>query len=210
MRRKMVDAQKAGSYPEGSVGFVTLDKILRLIGKIYGIDNEYRKQWLTDKIINEAEFINIRKELTIPLYKELTAWIEGREYFHQDDYHIQEGIQYYQNHKDLLQGYLDCAYLNPDSSRVERIIRAFSTVRMNALFAGCPDGAHTLAALESIIQTANLWDLNLYEYMSYLLKEITKIRSMARSAIDYSQFLPWNLTPELRKEMSINTISIKK
>ncbi len=210
MRRKIVDAQKAGSYPEGSVGFVTLDKILTLIGKIYGIDNKYRKQWLTDKIISENEFINIRRELTIPLYKKLSTWIEGRKHFHQNDYYIQEGIKYYQNNEKLLQGYLDCAYLNPDNSRVERIIRAFSTIRMNALFAGCPDGAHSLATLESIIQTANLWDLNMYEYINYLLKEITKIRSQVASSVDYSKFLPWNMTPELRKKMSIDTISIKK
>ena len=34
-----------------------------------------------------------------------------------------------------------------------------STVWMNALFAGCPDGADTLAAMETIILTTNLRDL---------------------------------------------------
>ncbi len=210
MRRKMVDAQKAGSYPEGSVGFVTLDKILRLIGEIYGIDNTYRQQWLTDKIINETEFINIRRKLTIPLYKKLSTWIAGRKYFHQDDYYILEGMNYYQNHEKLFQGYLDCAYLNPDNSRVERIIKGACTVRKNSLFAGCPDGAHALATLITIIQTANLWDLNLYAYMNYLLKEMTKIRPLVAATVDYNQFLPWNLPPELRQEMAVQTISIKK
>jgi transposase len=43
-RRKIIDAQKASSYPEGSIGYITLDKILRLIGNIYNIDNTYREQ----------------------------------------------------------------------------------------------------------------------------------------------------------------------
>jgi len=57
LRRKFIDAQKAGSYPEGSTGYITLDKILRLIGNIYGVDNKYRKQWLSDKIITKNEFM---------------------------------------------------------------------------------------------------------------------------------------------------------
>ena len=46
--------------------------------------------------------------------------------------------------------------------------------------------------------------------MTSLLKEMTKIRSQVVSSIDYSQFLPWNLTPQLREEITIKTISIKK
>jgi transposase len=210
MRRKFIDAQKASSYQEGSIGYITLDKILRLIGNIYNIDNTYRKQWLGDKIITENKFLTIRKELTLPLYKKLSAWIEGRKHFHQDDDYIIEGINYYQNHEKLLQGYLDCAYLNPDNSRVERIIKGVSIIRKNVLFAGCPDGAHAFATLESIIQTANLNDLDMYDYVTYLLNEMTKIRNLNAKDVDYSQFLPWNLTPELRKEMSIQTMSIKK
>jgi len=210
LRRKFIDAQKASSYPEGSIGYSTLDKILRLIGNIYTIDNTYRKQWLADKIITENEFLTIRKELTLPLYKKLSAWIEGRKHFHQDDDYIIEGINYYQNHEKLLQGYLDCAYLNPDTNRIERIIKGVAVIRKNSLFAGCPDGAHAFATLETIIQTANLNDLDMYDYVTYLLEEITSIRNMNAKDVDYSQFLPWNLSPGLRKEMSIQTMSMKK
>jgi hypothetical protein len=81
---------------------------------------------------------------------------------------------------------------------------------MNVLFAGCPEGAHTLATLETIIQTANLWDLNLHEYVTYLLKEVTKLRSLKANSVDYDQFLPWNLTPQLREELAVHSMSIKK
>ena len=81
---------------------------------------------------------------------------------------------------------------------------------MNSLFAGCPDGAHAFATLETIIQTANLNDLDMYEYVTYLLGEMTRIRNLNVKDVDYKQFLPWNLTPELRKEMATETIPIKK
>jgi len=61
---------------------------------------------------------------------------------------------------------------------------------MNILFAGCPDGAHTLVTMENIIQTANLWDLDLYGYVTYLLKEMTKLRSLNTNSVEYIQFLP--------------------
>jgi len=210
LRRKFIDAQKAASYAEGSAGHTTLDRIITTIGKIYSIDNTHRALWLDDGKIGEQEFLRIRRQESLPLFKKLSEWVRGRYDLHRDDGFIMEGMDYYLNNEMLFRVYLDCANLNPDNSRVERVIRAFSTVRMNSLFAGCPDGAHALATMETIIQTANLWDLDLYGYVTYLLKEMTRIRGLAASSVDYSRFLPWNLTPDLREEMDVHSISIKK
>ncbi|MBI9096663.1 MAG: IS66 family transposase [Sphaerochaeta sp.] len=210
LRRKFIDAQKAGAYPEDSPGHITLDRIITTIGKIYSIDKTHRTRWLDDKKISEQEFIRIRKEESLPQYEKLSKWVRGRYDLHRQDEFIMEGMGYYLNSEILFRSYLDCANLNPDNNRSERIIRAFSTVRMNSLFAGCPEGAHTLATMETIIQTANLWDLDLYGYVTYLLREVTKLRSLKANSVDYSQFLPWNLTPKLREEMDVHSISIKK
>jgi len=210
LRRKFIDAQKAGAYAEKSKGYITLDRIIAIIGRIYNIDKTYRALWLDDKKISEQEFIRIRRQESLPLFEKLSKWIRGRYDLHRQDEYIMEGMGYYLNSEMLFRSYLDCANLNPDNSRSERIIRAFSTVRMNVLFAGCPDGAHTLATMETIIQTANLWDLDLYGYITYLLKEMTKLRSLNANSVDYSRFLPWNLTPKLREEMDVHSISIKK
>ncbi|MGB4406459.1 MAG: transposase [Sphaerochaeta sp.] len=210
LRRRFIDAQKAGAYPEGSVGYITLDRIITTIGKIYKADKTYRTLWLDDKLITEQQFMRVRKQESIPLFEKLSEWIRGRYDFHRDEEYIMDGMDYYLNSELLFRSYLDCANLNPDNSRSERIIRAFSTVRMNVLFAGCPAGAHTLATLETIIQTANLWDLNLHEYVTYLLKEVTKLRNLKANSVDYSQFLPWNLTPQLREELGVHSMSIKK
>ena len=210
LRRKFLDAQKAGAYAEGSPGHVTLDRIITTIGKIYGIDKAHRSRWLVEKSISEQEFLRIRKQESLPLFEKLSAWISGRYDLHRDDEFIMEGMDYYLNSEMLFRSYLDCANLNPDNSRAERIIRAFSTIRMNSLFAGCPDGAQALATMETIIQTANLWDLDLYGYVTYLLKEMTKIRSLSANSVDYSRFLPWNLPSDLRGQMDVHSISIKK
>ena len=210
LRRRFIDAQKAGAYPEGSVGYVTLDRIITTIGKIYKADKTYRTLWLDDKLITEQQFMRTRRRESIPLFEKLSKWIRGRYDLHRDEEYIMDGMDYYLNSELIFRSYLDCANLNPDNSRSERIIRAFSTVRMNVLFAGCPAGAQTLAALETIIQTANLWDLNLHEYVTYLLKEVTKLRNLKANSVDYSQFLPWNLTPQIREELAVHSMSIKK
>ncbi|MCF7934032.1 MAG: hypothetical protein K9L73_04505, partial [Spirochaetia bacterium] len=67
-----------------------------------------------------------------------------------------------------------------------------------------------MATLESIIQTANLWDLDLYAYVAYLLGQMTLIRDMPAHQVDYSQYLPWNLSPELKVQMSVDTITRQK
>ena len=121
-----------------------------------------------------------------------------------------DGMNYYRYHEKLFQSYLACAHLNPDNSRSERIIRAFSTIRMNSLFAGSVEGAKTLATMESILQTANLWDLVLYDYMDYLLKQVTLFRDLPANTVDFSSFLPWNLPPDLRAALAVKTITVKK
>ncbi len=210
LRRRFVDAQKAGGYQSGSDGHSTLNKILRLIGQIYKVDAAHRVRWQDEQSISEQQFLNDRKTDTLPLFEKLSAWITGRYDLHTNDSYIMDGMNYYLNHEQLFQTYLACANLNPDNSRSERIIRAFSTVRMNSLFAGSVTGAKALATLESIIQTANLWDLDLYGYMDYLLKQVTRIRDLPVQAVDFTTFLPWNLPLDLKEELAVKTITVKK
>lgn len=210
LRRRFIDAQKAGGYQSGSAGYITLEKILRLIGKIYKADEKHRTRWLADQSISERQFIKERKAASLPLFEKLSTWVTGRYDLHSTDEFITDGMNYYLNHEQVFRSYLDCANLNPDNSRSERIIRAFSTVRSNSLFAGSVDGAKTMATMESIIQTANLWDLNLYSYVDYLLKQVTLIRDMPIGEVDFNKFLPWNLPPDLRAELAVKTITIKK
>jgi hypothetical protein len=63
---------------------------------------------------------------------------------------------------------------------------------MDSLFAGYPDGAHILATIKTMIQTANLWDLDLYRYVTYLLEEMTNVRTLKANLVNYSRFLPFS------------------
>lgn len=118
LRQRFIEAQKAGGSQGGSVGYVTLDKTLRLIGRIYKADADHRTRWLVDQSISEKQFIEQREKATLPLFEKLSVWIAGRNDLHSADEFIIDGMNYYLKHEKLFQSYLGCANLNPDNSSV--------------------------------------------------------------------------------------------
>jgi hypothetical protein len=208
LRRKFTDALKGGNYQEGSPGYITIDKILKVIGKIYEIDKTERD--LFDKgIATEEEFVQKRKKLSSPQFKKLTKVINGRKDFHTNDDNILNGMNYYLKHVELFPKYLEIAALNPDNSLAERIIKGFSRIRMNTLFAGSPRGAKAMATLETIIHSANLNDMDIKKYMKYLLENVSLMRDSLASEANYKRLLPWNMSEETKDKLSIHTMSIK-
>jgi len=208
LRRKFTDALKGGNYQEGSPGYITIDKILKVIGKIYEIDKTERV--LFDKgIATEEEFVQKRKKLSSPQFKKLTKVINGRKDFHTNDDNILNGMNYYLKHVELFPKYLEIAALNPDNSLAERIIKGFSRIRMNTLFAGSPRGAKAMATLETIIHSANLNDMDIKKYMKYLLENVSLMRDSLASEANYKRLLPWNMSEETKDKLSIQTMSIK-
>ncbi|MBI9094601.1 MAG: transposase [Sphaerochaeta sp.] len=80
----------------------------------------------------------------------------------------------------------------------EREIKTFVISRKNSLFASTERGALAWTKLMTVMQTAILNKINPTLYLKYLLDKITVIMNSGAKAkdIDWSQFRPWNLTPE--------------
>jgi transposase len=209
LRRRFVEAKIGGDYKEGSAGYITINKILKIIGEIYKIDKEQR-ELLNKKIITDAEFIKKRKALSEIQFDKLTRVAVGRRDYHLNDESILDGIDYYINHQKLFPVYLQTKELTPDNNIVEQQIKAFSRVRKNTLFAGSPSGAKAMATIQTIIQTANLNDLDLEKYMKFLLEKISLMRDKLASEVNYSKLLPWNLDKQTKSILLIDTMSIKQ
>jgi hypothetical protein len=207
--RTFVEAKNSGNYKERAVGYVTINEILKIIGEIYKIDKEQRVL-LKKKIITEEEFIEKRKALSEIQFDKLTRVAVGRRDYHLNDESILDGIDYYINHEELFPVYLLTKELTPDNNIVEQQIKAFSRVRMNTLFAGSPAGAKAMATLQTIIQTANLNDLDLEKYMKFLLKKVSLMRDKLASEVNYSKLLPWNLDRQTKSNLLIDIMSIKQ
>ena len=99
-----------------------------------------------------------------------------------------KAIGYTFNEWDYLMRFLEDGRIEIDNNVIENSIRPFTLGRKNWLFSDTVDGAHASANLYSIIQTAKRQDINIYDYLKYVIERLPG----ADSLDDYEQLLPWN------------------
>ena len=74
----------------------------------------------------------------------------------------------------------------------ENAIRPFVIGRKTWLFSGTPKGAESSAILYSLVESAKLQKLPVYDYLYYILKKIP----YCSCTKDYEALLPYNLDSE--------------
>jgi transposase len=91
--------------------------------------------------------------------------------------------------------YLENPLVTPSNNSAENAIRPFVIGRKNWMFSGTPRGAESSAILYSLVESAKLHKLSVYEYFHYILKKIPYVSRKT----DFESFLPYNLTPDTIK-----------
>ena len=81
-----------------------------------------------------------------------------------------EGVRYALNQEMALKEFLNDPRLNLDNSKVERGMKRIAIGRKNWLFAGSPAGAERAAVIYSIVLSCQELGLNLWEYLSYVMR----------------------------------------
>ena len=76
------------------------------------------------------------------------------------------------------------------NSLAERAIRRFAVHRKNWLFADTPDGAKANATMYSLIESAKINKLKIYNYMKYLLEELPQLENLNDDSLE--KYLPWS------------------
>jgi len=109
-----------------------------------------------------------------------------------------KAIAYTLDNWEQLLLYLENPLLTPSNNRAENAIRPFVIGRKNWMFSGTPTGAQSSAILYSLVESAKLHKLPVYEYFYYILKKIPYCSTQK----DYEALLPFNLTPEIIKIFS--------
>ncbi len=71
----------------------------------------------------------------------------------------------------------------------ENAIRPFTVGRKNWLFSATPKGAESSAIVYTMVEMAKSNDLNIYKYLTYLLKQRPD-ESMSDAQLE--KFTPWN------------------
>ena len=102
-----------------------------------------------------------------------------------------KAIAYALNNWQALCRYTENGELEIDNNSAERAIKPFTVGRKNWLFSGNTRGAKASANLFSLVESAKLFDLKVFEYLQYVFNQIGD----AKTPRDYER-----LTPQFAQE----------
>ena len=114
-----------------------------------------------------------RQKILKPLLDEYWKHIES--IYASGDSNLAKAVTYSVNQKAQLNNVLLSGELELTNNRAERAIKPFVIGRKNWLFSDTDKGTDASARCYSIIESANLNDPNVFEYLSYLLTELPKL-----------------------------------
>ncbi len=106
-----------------------------------------------------------------------------------------KAIAYTLDNWEQLKLYLENPLLTPSNNIAENAIRPFVVGRKNWLFSDTGRGAESSAILYSLVESAKLQKLPVYDYFYFIFRNLPYCKSKA----DYEQLLPFNLTVETIK-----------
>lgn len=106
-----------------------------------------------------------------------------------------KAIAYTLDNWEQLKLYLDDPLLTPSNNSAENAIRPFVIGRKNWLFSDTQRGAESSAILYSLVESAKLQKLPVYDYFYYIFRKLPYCEETA----DYEKLLPFNLTADVIK-----------
>ena len=180
-RRKFMDAKDL--QPKDKTG--KADQALAYIQKLYAIEKKIKDE-------PPDKRYHIRQNETKPILEKLKSWMEKSLQTVPPKTAIGVALGYLNKQWDRLMGYIDNGDYPIDNNAAERAIRPFAVGRKNWLFSKSQAGAKASANLYSLIETAKVNNLNVYEYLRLVFKELPN----AQSVEHIEALLPWNTVLE--------------
>lgn len=131
--------------------------------KLFEYERIYREKGLSFKQIH-----NHRLKDQKPVIEGFLAWI--KQVNPGSNGKLKKAITYIKNREEFLMTYLEDGRCSLSNNLSENSIRPVTVGRKNWLFSDTPDGASANALYLTIVEMAKAYDLNLYEYLKYLLE----------------------------------------
>jgi len=136
-----------------------------------------------------------RLEQEKPVLEAFWSWIDKNADSCLPKSKLYTAMNYAINQKEGLMNYLKDGNCSISNNLAENSIRPFTIGRKNWLFSGSPKGAEASAAVYSIIETAKANDLNPYEYLRFLFKNLPGMQ-FGQHPEFLEDLLPWD--PEVQ------------
>ena len=159
-----------------------------------GIRDLFRLEELRDSFSKKG-FLKQRKNRAGPILERLKKKLTT--HFSQTPPGLAFGkaIAYTLDNWELLVKYLEHPDLTPSNNAAENAIRPFVVGRKNWLFSATPKGARASAILYSLVESAKLNRLSVYDYFYFILGKLPYCQTQA----DHTEIMPWNLTADAIK-----------
>lgn len=172
-RRKFVDVARGGKA----------DAVLEYMKRLYDVESDLKEQNAASEQILKA-----RQEISKPVFEEMFKYIES--IFPKEGSKLADAVGYALNHKSELATYLSRPEADIDNNCAERAIRPFTIARKNFLFCDTERGAEASARVFTIIECAKLNDLDVFEYLKFLLKTLPQFGEKPTKE-QIESVLPW-------------------
>ena len=166
-RRKFFDLHAAGGHP-------VAEEALRRIGELYAVEALARDG-------DVAARLALRQQESLPKLAALHDWLIAQRVKTADGSGLARAIDYSLKRWHALIRYVESGNLPIDNNLVENAIRPITLGRRNWLFTGSERAGRRAAAIQSLLATAKLNDL---EPLAWLKDTLEKLPSWPYSRID--------------------------
>lgn len=135
-----------------------------------------------------------RQDASRPILDAFWSWVEKTSAMYTTNEKLTQALGYCQNQRKYLETYLEDGRLPVSNNYCEANIKPFATARRAWLFADTPKGAFANGVLYTLVESARANNLDVYEYLKYLLTEMPNNHHLEHPEI-IDRYLPWS--PEL-------------
>jgi transposase len=176
VRRKFVDAHKVRPSAHAR-------QAVEKIRALYDIERELREASLEERL-------RARQARSSKLVAEFFRWLKEIQIAIPPAGKLGQAISYALRFEKELCVFVADARVPLDNNAVERAIRPIAVGRKNWLFAGSDEGGRTAAVFYTLIESAKRHGLNVFEYLSDVMR---RLPGMARRSL--SELLPERWKP---------------
>ena len=167
---------------KGSKEYTLAHQAETKIQRIYHEDNKL------SELTAEERYQQRQKKIS-PLVDTYFTWLKKQEAYVAKESATGKAIAYSLNQEKYLRVFLSDGRIPLDNNPAEQKIRNFTIGRKNWVMVDTKSGAEASAAMYSIVETAKANNLKMYDYLVYLLTELSK------SIHDFNTEVPERLLP---------------
>jgi transposase len=161
---------------KGAEGRAYIDLLFKVEKEIENLSFEEKKQK--------------RQEASQPILDAFWSWVLETSAKHTTNEKLTKALTYSTNQRKNLETFMEDGKIPISNNLCEADIKPFATARRAWLFADTPKGAAANAVLYTLVETARANDLDVYEYLKYLLMEMPNNDHLQNPSI-IDAYLPW-------------------